>query len=278
MTTDPELAKPLKRIPVSDLVLADGAPAQGAPLHPVIVTLRRRPDRWQKIVGDLARIGITRTTRFFAVDGATLCEDTLAGLVDEACEVSHSPTSHTQLTRPAIGCFLSHLTIWKRFLEGSNERLVILEDDAVPSPTYTALRAQELLASIPPEADLVLLGCTIMAGLAEKTASERLSRVYYFNGTYAYLITRKGCSNLLPHLVPMRAHIDHQISAALVKHRDRLFAYAATPGLFDHDFSSWSDAYVPLAASEQADRHLHALLTSARDSLRTDHRLAGGED
>src|SRR5262249_10590155 len=251
-------------------------PAPGA-LRPIIVPLGRRPDRWQKIVGALAKVGIPRVTRFFAVDGAPLPEETLAGLVDGACEVSHSPTSHTQLTRPAIGCFLSHLSIWKRFLEGGNDRLVVLEDDAVPAPTFTARRAQDLLASIPPGADLVLLGCTIMAGLAEATASERLSRVYYFNGTYAYLITRKGCRNLLPHLVPMRAHIDHQISAALVKHRDRLFAYAATPGLFDHDFSSWSDAYVPLAASEQADRHLHALLTSARDSLRTDHRLAGGE-
>jgi hypothetical protein len=71
----------------------------------------------------------------------------------------------------------------------------------------------------------------------------------------------------------MRAHIDHQISAALRRHRDSLFAYAATPSLFDHDFSSWSDAYIPLAANNEADRQLDAVLRSARAILRTHSRV-----
>jgi glycosyl transferase, family 25 len=270
MTIEQDVPSQLALLPATDFVLADGGRPQAANLEPVIVSLRRRPDRWQKVVHELAKVGIARPAKFIAVDGATLSEPELASLVHNVRELSNSPTSHTQLTRPAIGCFLSHLQIWQRLLDGNREYLVILEDDVVPSPHYSAAYAREILSSIPADADLVLLGCTIMAGLAEKTATRSLSRVYYFNGTYAYLITRKGCANLLPHLLPMRAHIDHQISAALVKLPQSLFAYAATPSLFDHDFSSWSDAYVPIAGGEQADRQLESLLTSARQALRRD--------
>jgi len=270
--------KQLDAVPAGDFVIPECQAAHAAPFHPVIISLNRRPDRWTKVVSALQRVGISRVSKCRAVDGATLSEQTLAELVDNAGAVSDQPTSHTQLTRPAIGCFLSHLTIWKQFLAGDGDHRVVLEDDAVPSPSYSAEHAERVLASIPAEADLVLLGCTILAGLAEKTECELLSRVYYFNGTYAYLLTRKGCARLLPHLLPLRAHIDHQISHALIRNPATLFAYAVTPALFDHDFSSWSDAYVPITGSEAADRRLGALLTSARDLLLRDGRIARNED
>jgi hypothetical protein len=117
-----------------------------------------------------------------------------------------------------------------------------------------------------------------MAGLAAATEHASLRRVYYFNGTYAYLITRKGCAKLLKQLLPLRAHIDHQISDALLKNRASLFAYAVRPPLFEHDFSSWSDAYVPIARSDEADRQLGALLSSARNVLRQDGRIPLNDD
>jgi hypothetical protein len=40
-----------------------------------------------------------------------------------------------------------------------------------------------------------------------------------------------------------------------------------TPALFEHDFSSWSDAYVPIAGSDEAGQRLDALLISARKLL-----------
>lgn len=278
MTGEPQLGKRLDAVPARDFTVPACQPAHAAPLQPVIINLDRRPDRWAKVVSALARVGITRVSKCMAVDGATLSEQALLELVDGAYAVSDRPTSHTQLTRPAIGCFLSHLTIWKRFLAGDGDHLVVLEDDAVPSPGYSAHYAQCVLAAMPPQADLVLLGCTILAGLAEKTECEFLSRAYYFNGTYAYVVTRKGCAKLLQHLLPLRAHIDHQISHALIRNPASLFAYAVTPALFDHDFSSWSDAYVPIAGSDAADQGLEALLTSARKLLRSGDPMGRNED
>jgi len=278
MTSELYFAQGLHSIPPTEFTLAACDRSRSPHLQPVIVTLPRRPDRWEKVVAELARVGISGARKFSAVDGATLAEETLRALVHRDCVLSGAPTSHTQLTRPAIGCFLSHLTIWKRFLEGEADRLVILEDDAVPSPQYSPAAVEQILAAVPADADLVLLGCTIMAGLAEATENASLCRVYYFNGTYAYLITRKGCAKLCKQLLPLRAHIDHQISDALLKNRASLFAYAVRPPLFEHDFSSWSDAYVPIARSDEADRQLGALLSAARKVLRQDGRITLNDD
>ena len=183
MARENDVAKRLQIIPAANFVLHPCGPPQSTHLQPVIVTLDRRRDRWEKVVRELAKIGISRVAKFSAVDGAMLSAEAIAGLLDSDCVMSDSPTSHTQLTRPAIGCFLSHLQIWQAFVASGNdgnERLVILEDDVVPAPAYSAARAQLILSSVPPQADLVLLGCTITAGLAEKTELPFLSQSLLF--------------------------------------------------------------------------------------------------
>ncbi|HEU0063315.1 MAG TPA: glycosyltransferase family 25 protein [Hyphomicrobiaceae bacterium] len=278
MTSELEVARDPQILPQPEVTFAACDPSQSPHLQPVIVTLPRRPDRWKKLVGELARVGISGARKFSAVDGATLADDDLAALLHRDCVISDAPTSHTQLTRPAIGCFLSHLKIWQRFLEGDGDRLVVLEDDAIPAPQYSPAAIDQVLAALPADADLVLLGCTIMAGLAEPTENASLWRFTTSTAPMPTSLPRKGCAKLSQELLPLRAHIDHQISAALLKNRASLFAYAVRPPLFEHDFSSWSDAYVPIAGSEEADRQLTRLLNAARTVLRRDGRITRNED
>ena len=117
-----------------------------------------------------------------------------------------------------------------------------------------------------------------MAGLAEATETARLCRVYYFNGTYAYLSDPQGVRQAAQRLLPLRAHIDHQISDVLLNNRASRFAYAVRPALFEHDFSSWSDAYVPIARSDEADRQLGVLLSSGPQRLAQDGRITLNEE
>jgi Glycosyltransferase family 25 (LPS biosynthesis protein) len=141
MARENDVAKRLQSIPAAN----DGlAPLRPTVIHappPVVITLDRRPDRCEKVVCELARIGISRDCKFSAVDGATLSAHALARFVDSDRLIRDLPTSHTQLTRPAIGCFLGHLQIWQAFVASGNdgnERIVILEDGAVPAPAYSA--------------------------------------------------------------------------------------------------------------------------------------------
>jgi glycosyl transferase family 25 len=152
-------------------------------------------------------------------------------------------------------------------------RLLVLEDDAIPAPQFSANRLRSVLAK--DEAGLVLLGCRIMAGLAERPQDADLARVYYFNGTHAYLATPEGCATLLRHLLPMHAHLDHQISQVLIERRRDFPAYYAAPLLFDADWDLGSDLYTPahrLSDETAADRELDEIITTSRQTLLAEGR------
>ena len=117
------------------------------------------------------------------------------------------------------------------------------------------------------ETGLVFLGCMIMGGLADRPEGTEPAAVYYFNGTFAYLITPAACRRLLPHLLPMHAHIDHQISNVLIEQRLLFPAYYAAPQFFDPDWSLLSDCYVPLADDTLADRELGQIIEASRRLL-----------
>jgi glycosyl transferase, family 25 len=235
--------------------------------NPVVVTLERRPDRWAAAHRRLARHDITCPIKANAVDGSTLAGSLLQQVMADPEAVERPLAHYLQMTRPAVGCFLRHLAIWKRFLASGAPYVLVLEDDAVPAKTYQAAQARALLAELPTDADMLLLGYTIMDGLAEPASGQASRRVYYYNGTYAYLLTRKGCLALLPHVLPLVTHIDNQISLALVADRNALRVYGAEPRLFEHDFEVWSDVYVPVIDADAADRRLAGVFGDARVKL-----------
>ena len=258
----------LTHVPEIPLDLAGCADIGPTGLPPAVtVTLERRPDRWARAVVNFEKHGFDRMVKAAGVDGLALSTAALGRLLEAPASVDQPLIEYLQLTRPAVGCYLSHLAIWKAFARSGLPWLLIVEDDAVPAPRYVAAIARRLLAELPADADMLLLGCTVMDGLAEPTAHPLFTRIYYYNGTYAYLLTRKGCRALLPRLLPIRTHIDNQISLELVADRANLTVYASEPRLFDHDFTVRSDVYIPVADAARADRSLAAIFTQARAKL-----------
>lgn len=149
-----------------------------------------------------------------AVDGRRLSAPERAELVDEAT-VARFPD---WLTPGQIGCALSHLGAYERFLaSGENDEVaLILEDDA----TMTAAFA-ELVASVVPQmwgSEVVLLYfrsfgvCRFSAhGAVEIVGGARL--VYPLDvsqpiTSVAYAITREASRRLAEVIVPIRAGAD----------------------------------------------------------------------
>jgi GR25 family glycosyltransferase involved in LPS biosynthesis len=235
---------------------------------PIVVSLLRRPDRWAAAQAALAGCHADGAMRAPAVDGRDLSSALLGQLLEAAPDtVDETPGHYLHMTRPAVGCFLSHLALWNRFLASDAPFALIMEDDAVPAKVFSPERAASVMRAFPPDADIVLLGGTIMDGLAAPSPYPGLMRTYYYNGTYAYLLTRKGCRALLPHLLPIKTHIDNQISLALVEHHQTLAVYCVEPRLFEHDFSVYSDVYVPVADAAVADHRLDAVFKASRARL-----------
>jgi glycosyl transferase, family 25 len=99
-----------------------------------VISLRRSVARRQALTRDLMALGL-HYELVDAVDGAALTEAQRAWCDLEAAE--------SQLGRPMtpgeVGCALSHLEVYRRMLEGSIERAVVLEDDAIVDPDFPAV-------------------------------------------------------------------------------------------------------------------------------------------
>ena len=256
-------------IPAIDLAF-DGnyRHANGIDLPVIVINLPRRVDRWETLCRRMNGAGLTRLIKAPAIDGMDLPGAHIAALTGlDGKNVDEAPRSHLSLTRPAVGCFLSHLAIWRRLIDENLPRALILEDDAAPTAICSGEKLQSALAFMPDDAGLVFPGLIIMGGLADRSTVPGLARIYYFNGTFAYFVTPAMCRRLLRHLLPLRCHVDHQISHLLVEQRHALPAYYLNPQLFAPDWSLRSDCYVPLAEEGTADHELGQIIKNNRRLL-----------
>ncbi len=259
----------LQLVPKLDIAFdGDSAQAVGVDLPVAVINLPHRTDKWNTTSKRMAAIGLNKLIRVPAVEGARLSLEAIAPLLSQpAAQIEAAPQSHFTLTRPAIGCFLSHIATWQWMIANKMPRLLVFEDDANPAASFDANRFRNVLGAVPPEAGLVFLGGSIMNGMAERPEGSELARIYFFNGTFAYLITPAACRTLIPALLPMNGHIDHEISTVLIKRRHDFEAHYAEPSVFEPDWSLRSDCYVPLEGVTDANRALGILLHESRQLL-----------
>lgn len=244
----------------------------GVDMPVAVINLAHRTDKWDAVSSRMRAVGLDKLIKVPAVEGARLSLPALAPLLAQSAEIIEAPpASHFTLTRPAVGCFLSHLAVWRWMIDSGVPRMIVLEDDATPF-NFDPARFRSALGSLPPETRMLLLGRIIMNGMAEAPGASGVQRIYFFNGTFAYLITPAACRTLVPLLVPLDGHIDHQISMALIAQRHSFAAHYIEPPFFEPDWSLRSDCYVPLEAVTDADRALGDLLNRSRQLLVDDGR------
>jgi GR25 family glycosyltransferase involved in LPS biosynthesis len=256
----------LQHVPAVDLDYGgDCIQDVGLDLPVVVINLSHRIDRWQAVSSRMAAVGLNKLIKARAVEGAQLPACQIAALLNApAAYIEEPPCSHLMLTRPAIGCFLSHLSIWHWVIENNLPRVLIFEDDAAPAAHFDPARFCKVLTSIPLDFGMVFLGRIIMNGMADRPDGSDLARIFYFNGTFAYLVTPAACRTLIRHLLPLDRHIDHQISKMLIERRHVFAAYYTEPQFFEPDWSLRSDCYVPLSLEKDADRELDQILGTNR--------------
>ena len=110
---------------------------------------------------------------------------------------------HYELTPGAVGCFLSHVKCWNKFLDtypSDGNFVFILEDDTMPSITFSKTFAR-IVDDFPPDCDILLCSHLIFGemdfvdhnGLELKHLRPRCS-FYLLN---AYFITARGIKRIL---------------------------------------------------------------------------------
>lgn len=105
---------------------------------------------------------------------------------------------HGSLRRGQLGCFESHCRVWRYIVENDVQFAIVLEDDAVLTPSRMQ-RLQKVTENLPQHWDLLLLGRHYARKENRQRVAPGLVQTGAFWGTHAYLIPCSTAIKLLRH-------------------------------------------------------------------------------
>ena len=199
------------------------------PVKTYVINMAKNADRMANFDASYKAAKIPfNYTRFEAVDGRNIdiapyvAPHVLAEI--HTMDATRVRPSDKHLTRGMIGCYLSHIEIYKDALKSGADKALIFEDDAELDPAMYS-RLQAILNKAPgvPEHDIMLLGVICLDCGVPKAGFKRVKN---FWGTHGYVITRKAMQQMLATL-PIDQQIDWKMSE-LIKQR-KLSVYAVDP-------------------------------------------------
>jgi glycosyl transferase family 25 len=169
-----------------------------------IISLTRSVGRRERVTEMMDQLGVDFNF-FEAVDGRALSEADF-GLYD--AKVARK-INRRELTLGEIGCCLSHVYLWRDFLESQKSELLVLEDDAeIGKALLEVLRARKNFQT---GWEFV----NFISDTPSDVVGEKIADIYrmstfrgWSNRTACYLINRKGASRLLDHAYPIRFAAD----------------------------------------------------------------------
>lgn len=212
-------------------------------IHFYCINLRHRTDRWDAFSAQPAIQEIRKRftfERFDAVVGSTIDvqNDNRVSMRTKRNIKDSVRRDHEDLnTAGGIGCYLSHVEIWKRVLTNSEPYAIVFEDDAaVPADfleTFSACTQQmNLLPAMP---DLWTFSrtwdfyYTTKGRALPQDLPENRRGSWILNtcpgGTGGYFITREGAKKLLEHAFPIDMHVDLYICLCSELKRARVVSH-----------------------------------------------------
>jgi GR25 family glycosyltransferase involved in LPS biosynthesis len=185
-----------------------------------VINLPKNKERLEAItqIYNNSDLSVVPFIRFEAVNGKEIdvkpfvSERVNDGIV--ALDTTGERLYHSQITRGMVGCYLSHLEIYKKIQQSSKPYALILEDDAFFDSDIYQKGIRNLLQTIPPDWDIIMLGRMTFDPSHEVIDHESYLELRKFWGTYGYLINQTGANKMLTYAnIP----IDDQIDAVMGK-------------------------------------------------------------
>lgn len=181
------------------------------------INLDRRKDRWEIVKNQPGFNEFPQIERFSAVEGkdVDVMKDDRISLVAKRNISLQIRRAHEEIsTKGAIGCYLSHVGVWERFMKHSSAPyMIVMEDDIELVPeSYkkleTVLASSSLLAD-PTAWDLCNLAPSrSLSKRGEVMPDSTMVRLEHFCSTVCYMITRRGIERMMPHVFPLELQID----------------------------------------------------------------------
>lgn len=222
-----------------------------------IINMDKNKDRMEKVINNYEKSDLRNIPyeRFPAVIGKNidihewLTADTIVEL--KQVENKKYRNHHYQLTRGAIGCFLSHYALAKKLLEDKKyDYYFNLEDDIYISDGALK-KLQDALATAPEDWDFILFGYNRL--LYSNIVNDDFGKVTGFWGTHGMLMNKKGAKTLVDEVD--RNKIDGQIDAYMsrMSQQGKLELYAYRNQIFNTYNDLLSDIQAPIKPKKGVD-------------------------
>ena len=205
---------------------------QSLNIHSYIINLDKNENRFkgtnaQYESSDLN--GAIPLNRFSAINGKQLILSDYLGddIIREIEEVEENQarTYHHQLTKGGVGCFLSHLALYRQLLEDkSYNAYLIMEDDIKIIPDIKT-HIDYSLKHIPNNWDIILYSWLRVG--SQPTISNTIDKVDYFWGMQCYLINRRGAEKIIREVEnqPIDGQIDSYLSRMSKQGKLNIYMY-----------------------------------------------------
>lgn len=107
------------------------------------------------------------------------------------------------LTPGMIGCFLSHLQTYQKFIESGKPYAIIFEDDAkITNPDVYKKTISQLHETIPDDWDIILLGYFNDNPIHKFDDEGEYYKFWNFFGTHCYIINRNSALKMMDLMQP----------------------------------------------------------------------------
>ena len=187
-----------------------------------LINLDKRQDRLKKFMNGTGVKDLTMLKRISAVDGTTINIDTdnRVSIFTRYTITTNERRSHMELnTKGGVGCYISHVEIWRNFLEHYDSEVgLVLEDDLV----FNEKNVKDIRSYIDNSPilqntdmwDFCILGAYYGTKYHESVYPDdnNCMTIMKFEGMTAYLINKKGIKKILDKVYPIQGHIDGFLS------------------------------------------------------------------
>lgn len=159
---------------------------------------------------------------------------------------------HYELTRGAVGCFLSHTALFNRLLKDeSKDFYIIFEDDAVV-PKTVIKQLQFYIENAPADWDILCFG-VLRQIIQEQTTYYNKIQAWW--GLFGYAINKKGAKKFIDELDAQKKidkQIDSMMSMMIVE--SKLNVYSTRETLINHNADGLeTDIQLPVKVLKNID-------------------------
>lgn len=156
---------------------------------------------------------------------------------------------HSELTRGAIGCYLSHVELYKKLLNDECEYYLIFEDDSQIIPNCEKV-IHEAIKNAPSDWDMISFARGY--GYSYTEIKEKYTKYYHFFGLTCYLINKKGAKKFLEEFnsKPITMQIDSKMS--LMIRNGNFVVYGYSDYILEEHIDAGTDIQIPMYENEDS--------------------------